>query len=1108
MSASWPCCVTIGCRHAGRDFAGEAKWRYATDEGNTAQRAVYFLGSFVVGKPDKTIRLCHACWQSAEDASQRIREGRETVQEEMAAASMEYLLTCCLAHLPLAFFIDILNTLVNLPCDWEAWARAGVTLNAIISSGEKSSATVAHDDVALMSLYASFLQCIKKPGVRGYTTAPELTAVLLSLSDKRREAVVVEMTTLYGQIWQTVSQTWPSIIDLSSASSAASSAVSSYTASCAPSCAHFDRTQALLSLQRRMSEQGLREKQQSRPNRVGLEYRCKRCGQPKKGHVCTAGLGAPFVLQDEDNALITSVLMSSHADEALEGPSDGDVESWLQCISNEKLPDQLSPASPAPADVWPGAELNAVLPEDVESDAGQASMLFSNAARGSKRLSPEARAASGDKADASGTPKRIARDGRDSSSSSSSDGGSSHLAAAILSSFLPSAVVPPVVPPGVGVPPVACHCHGAASSVQPYAGGRFSSFLPSAVVPPMVPPGAGVPPGVGVPPVAHGVAASVQPCVGGRFSSFLPSGLHGVRPVLAIYPSRTVPAPTEEDDTAAAATEGGAAAAATEDSSLLPSPPMSPPEDLSHNLRINLRIPTRYSDPALPIAMHPLTLRFFPPTAEAVWRAENFQSVRGIFMYACVQTVVVYSALGLAQANQAIRLWLLAWAIGSVPAALLLLWLREQGDGKHRADRPSALGRAMAVPLREAVARSRLLDWGVLSLCVLPQLILTVQTRLYDWGGTHGGLIWSTGSIGSNGDKSNGLLSSSSLLGSSSLLDSSGLLNRSGLLDPLDGDSLGGAGAFGRVLANWWVANFQLHSNCTEPALLILAVALSAALLSFQAPISLAPFQERLLVYKGFLGGQLSGYVFQRQSRCNYFHEQRLMDTQRAKLKTGAARTATTADWTQDEAGPWTQDEARMDSVTLCFGSSALEARYRNHCFNRTARLWFDCMLASDIIFQLIDFISGQVTLLESLSAVIFQTVPLIGHVVVHRRGNRRQENHLFRHAYLVWCLLLLVAKLLLPSAACGSNVETWFIVLPSSLRLQGPSSIPLCWTLSLVAIALSSVSPSRSWRNDQSADASAMRDAVVAAEFMAYVFDWQLRASFLRAQARNAEVP
>ena len=92
----------------------------------------------------------------------------------------------------------------------------------------------------------------------------------------------------------------------------------------------------------------------------------------------------------------------------------------------------------------------------------------------------------------------------------------------------------------------------------------------------------------------------------------------------------------------------------------------------------------------------------------------------------------------------------------------------------------------------------------------------------------------------------------------------------------------------GRVLANWWFAHLYLQINCTDPALLILAVTLSAVLLSLQAPISVVPVQEHLMVYKGFLGGQLSGYVFQRHLRCRYFHEQRLMGTQRAKLTPGA----------------------------------------------------------------------------------------------------------------------------------------------------------------------------------------------------------------------------
>ena len=170
-----------------------------------------------------------------------------------------------------------------------------------------------------------------------------------------------------------------------------------------------------------------------------------------------------------------------------------------------------------------------------------------------------------------------------------------------------------------------------------------------------------------------------------------------------------------------------------------------------------------------------------------------------------------------------------------------------------------------------------------------------------------------------------------------------------------------------------------------------------------------------------------------------------------------------------------------MDPFTLRFRSSALEARYRDLCFEEKARWWLDCTYVADITLVLVDFLGGQVGRLESLSVVILQAVPLIGRAVLRRRGNRPHENEIFRHGYFVWALLVLVAKLLLPSAACGSNVEVWYFLLPFFLRLQGPRSIPLCWTLSVAGIALSNVSPSRNWREDQPAEASAMRDAVVA---------------------------
>ena len=68
MNDPWPFCVTIGCHNAYKDLSGEPRRRYATDEGNDAQRDIYFLGSFVEGKADETICLCTSCWQVAQNA--------------------------------------------------------------------------------------------------------------------------------------------------------------------------------------------------------------------------------------------------------------------------------------------------------------------------------------------------------------------------------------------------------------------------------------------------------------------------------------------------------------------------------------------------------------------------------------------------------------------------------------------------------------------------------------------------------------------------------------------------------------------------------------------------------------------------------------------------------------------------------------------------------------------------------------------------------------------------------------------------------------------------------------------------------------------------------
>ena len=69
MSGGWPFCVSIGCKHAGKDLSGDARRRYATGEHNVAQKSVYLLGSFVVGTSDKAVCLCGPCLPISHDMS-------------------------------------------------------------------------------------------------------------------------------------------------------------------------------------------------------------------------------------------------------------------------------------------------------------------------------------------------------------------------------------------------------------------------------------------------------------------------------------------------------------------------------------------------------------------------------------------------------------------------------------------------------------------------------------------------------------------------------------------------------------------------------------------------------------------------------------------------------------------------------------------------------------------------------------------------------------------------------------------------------------------------------------------------------------------------------
>ena len=629
----------------------------------------------------------------------------------------------------------------------------------------------------------------------------------------------------------------------------------------------------------------------------------------------------------------------------------------------------------------------------------------------------------------------------------------------------------------------------------------------------MVPPT--VEPDVVVPPAIHGASSSHTTTTSSSSSSGLSLTQMGSllsSPLLSLFmPDRLaihpplseplpIPPPQPPLATAAATTPeeeaDEAAAAATETTGLLPSPPTSPPDQLgAYN-----RVAQGTNDPILPVALHPLTLRFSPRTAEAAWRAAHAHSLQWPAKAALFPQLIMYLAMGLAEPNAGAQLWLLAWSIGYLPASLLALWCYAyvHNDDKDRAKGSSGPGRAVAVPSRQLAPW--VYDWGALSLCVVPQLILTLRTRLFEWDGSS--LIWDGSNF--NWGSSGGDRGDSNSSGGSCLID------------PLD--AANGARGFGRVMANWWFAHILLRLNCTDPAILLLAVALSAALFSLQAPITLVPHRERLFVFKGCLGGQVSGYLLERALRCRYLREQHALGAiQREGASAGAAAARSEPAATCANRR-WAAHETRMHPLTMHFGSAALEARYRKHVFNDTAKTIIDCLATTDAVHNLVDVLGGQTAPLDSLILTASNAAPIIGRHVLHCRGDRPAEVARFRYSFLAYSLLLFPAKMLWPSAVglgSGDGVSTTlveiiaqnFVMVPILLRLYGPRT-DLCWILSAVVIALSHVAPALTSHGNQTSDPTAIGECVGASEVLAYALDWGLRAQFLRAIRKDEERP
>ena len=610
--------------------------------------------------------------------------------------------------------------------------------------------------------------------------------------------------------------------------------------------------------------------------------------------------------------------------------------------------------------------------------------------------------------------------------------------------------------------------------------------------------------GMIVPPASYGAIPSSFQRYGNLLRSFMPYGL-GFHPPLPSPsltgpPPRPPPGPPPPPPPPSAPsppiTEDERTAAATENTSLLPLVPKSLPDHLG----AYARLADAADDPTLPVGLHPLTLRFSPPTAEAAWRLAHARDMQGFTKYALLVFVVPYFAMGLAQSNEGARLWLLAWSIGYLPASLLAIWWDGCAPDNDKDGRPSgSRGPGRVVPALPPHNVPRLLDWGVLSLCVLPQLIVTVRTRLFDWCGGNGG--------GSD--------------------DSSGT-GASCLIDPLDLTGAGSPGTFGQVMANWWFAHLIMRLNCTDPAITLLAVALSAALASFQAPITVVPHRELLMVCKAFIGAQLCGYTIEKAMRRRYLTMQQTLGAQRAEgncngaaaarsekpaTRVAATGTATVAATVASPSANrrWAAHETRMHPLTLRFGSTALEAQYRNYLFNTTTKSFVESIAVNDAAFQLVDVVFGQLKLLDACILVVSHSAPAIGRDIVHRRGDRPEEVERFRYAHFAYYLLLLFLKVFWPSAvglggegpssSVVESVAQCVVVVPMFLRLQGPGT-PLCWMLNVACLAFSYASPPII--SDEFSGAGALQEAAVSSEVLGYALDWGLRAQFLRATTRK----
>ena len=197
-----------------------------------------------------------------------------------------------------------------------------------------------------------------------------------------------------------------------------------------------------------------------------------------------------------------------------------------------------------------------------------------------------------------------------------------------------------------------------------------------------------------------------------------------------------------------------------------------------------------------------------------------------------------------------------------------------------------------------------------------------------------------------------------------------------------------------------------------------------------------------------------------------------------------------------------------MHPLTRRFSSPALEHKYRGWLF-AWSHTYLGVISAIAVAMQICSYAEGQATLSASVTLILSQNAPHIARVVIYRRGDRHDDACRFRMGFLVYDILLLFAKLNLPTLF-SSNVDgdddvgRWLFAQPLSMALQGPDARH-SWLLSMIALVMSHSCDAWSiWRGNQQADGVALRAAVMAGECFAYMVDWGLRTKFLRrAEAR-----